>query len=224
MKLTMRNYFSTHFLWAAHDSAEKAAAIESAHPGASRFDIEHRAYILGSVIAAASFIEAMINELFQDAYDGHGLTGEGYLEPLAGRTVELMGRWWDESGEGMERPLAKYQLLLLFADQPELDRGAEPYQSAALLLRLRNTLVHYHSESVAADVEHRFEVAMRGRFADNTLMAGSGNPWWPDHAMGAGFGHWAFESAKTLADAVSDALGITPNYRRLQATWFPEVT
>lgn len=143
-RITMRNYFSTYLLWAARDSASKAAAIEDAHTGDSRFDVEHRAYVLGSVISAASFLEAMVNELFQDAHDSHGISGDGF-----------------------ERALAKYQLLLLFAEESELDKGAEPYQSAALLVSLRNALVHYRSESVAADVEHRFTKALRGRFPDN---------------------------------------------------------
>lgn len=104
----------------------------------------------------------------------------------------------------------------------ELDKGAEPYQSAALLIGLRNALVHYKSESVADDVEHRFTKTLRGRFPDNRLMKGSGNPWWPDHALGAGCVQWAFESARALADVVADALQITPNYRRHQATWFSE--
>jgi len=221
-RVVMRNYFSTHLLWAARDSASKAAAIESAHTGDSQFDIEHRAYVLGSVISAASFLEALINELFQDAYDGHGISGDGYIAPLSQRTLELMAGWWSESREGFERVLTKYQLLLLFAGVPQLDKGVEPYQSAARLIGLRNTLVHYRSESVAADVEHRFTKALRGRFPDNKLMSGSGNPWWPDHALGTGCASWSFASAKDFADVVTDALQITPNYRRHQTTWFSD--
>lgn len=108
--------------------------------------------------------------------------------------------------------------MLLFAEKDELDKRAEPYQSAALLTSLRNALVHYKSESVAGDVEHLFTKALRGRFPDNRLMTGSGNPWWPDHALGAGCAEWAFESAKALGDVVADALQITPNYRRHEPT------
>jgi len=221
-RVTMRNYFSTYLLWTSRDLASRAAAIEQTHTGDSRFDIEHRSHVLGSAISAASFLEAMINELFQDAHDGHGLTGDGYIAPLAERTIALMAGWWAETDGGFERVLSKYQLLLLFAEQPELDKGAEPYQSAALLMGLRNALVHYRSESVAADVEHRFTKALRGRFPDNRLMTGSGNPWWPDHALGAGCAQWAYTSAKALADVVAEALQIEPNYHRHHATWFAD--
>jgi hypothetical protein len=222
VRVSMRSYFSTHFLWAARDWEKKAAAIEEAHGGDSKFDREHRAYVLGGVTSSAFFLEAMINELFQDASEGHGVDGDGYLAPLSARTIELMAGWWAVSDAGSERVLEKYQLLLLFADQPRFDRGAEPYQGAAELIRLRNALVHYRSESVSADVDHRFERTLHGRFPDNRLMSGSGNPWWPDHALGAGCAEWAYVSAKALADGVADATQIAPNYRRVEATWFAD--
>jgi hypothetical protein len=49
-------------------------------------------------------------------------------------------------------------------------------------------------------------------------MAGSGNPWWPDHALGYGAAVWGYESIKALADKVSEKLGIEPNYRRQEAS------
>jgi hypothetical protein len=63
---------------------------------------------------------------FQDAYDGHGISGDGYIAPLSPRTLDLMAGWWAESREGFERVLAKYQLLLLFAGVPQLDKGLSP--------------------------------------------------------------------------------------------------
>jgi len=210
----MRNYFSTHMLRSSLDFGSKAAAIEARHSGKSRFDIEHRGYVLASITAAVAFVEAMVNELFQDAADDHGTTGDGYVAPLSGRTRELMREWWELSGGGFERTLEKYQLLLVFSEHPKLNSGSEPYQSAADLLGLRNVLIHYRSESVTAGDEHRLERRLRGKFPDSRLMAGSGNPWWPSHALGAGCAEWSFSSAKQLADEVVDRIGIVPNYKR----------
>lgn len=220
VRIVMRNYFSTYMLWASQDFASKADAIEANHSGESRFDIEHRAYVLSAVMNAAAFLEAMVNELLQDAADDQGITGDGYVAPLSPRTRELMREWWIASGDGFERLLDKIQLLLVFAGKEKLDKGAQPFQDAALLLALRNALVHFRPESVAADGDHRFTKALRGRFADNALMSGSGNAWWPDRALGAGCATWAFHSAKAIADAISDKMGIQPNYRRHAETWF----
>jgi hypothetical protein len=218
----MRNYFSTHLLWASKHFSSKAAAIEADHAGESKFDIEHRAYVTSAVLNAAAFLEAFVNELFQDAADDHGIAGDGYVAPLTARTRELMREWWTASGQGFERVLDKIQLLLVFAEREKLDRGVQPFQDAALLMALRNALIHFRPESVAADVDHRFTSALRGRFADNALMAGSGNAWWPDHALGAGCALWAYTSARAMADAISTEIGIRPNFQRHDRTWFAE--
>lgn len=219
-RIVMRNYFSTYLLWASQDFASRAVAIEAKHSGQSRFDIEHRAYVMSAVMNAATFLEAMVNELFQDAADDHGTTGDGYLAHLSPRARELMREWWIASGEGFERLLEKIQLLLVFAGQKKLDKGAQPFQDAALLLNLRNTLIHFRPESVAADVDHNFTKRLRGKFDDNALMAGSENAWWPDHALGGGCAMWAFHSARAIADTICDRLRIQPNYHQHAMNWF----
>ena len=55
-------------------------------------------------------------------------------------------------------------------------------------------------------------------------MSGSGNAWWPHHALGAGCASWAFDAAKTTADEISSRLGVNPNYQRNAAAWFGEDT
>lgn len=220
VRAVMRNYFSSYLLWSAKDFAGLADAIEKRCGDGPRFDIEHRARVIAAVMAAVGFLEAMVNELFQDAADEHGTDGDGYIAPLTPRAREFMQESWLESRLGFEPVLNKYQLLLVFAERPKLDPGAQPYQDAAQLVLLRNAVVHYKPESVAADVDHRFTRSLRGKFPDNALMAGSGNAWWPDHALGAGCAQWGFRGAKAFADTVSNDLGISPNYMRHEASWF----
>ena len=51
-------------------------------------------------------------------------------------------------------------------------------------------------------------------------MAGTGNAWWPDFCLGHGCSTWAHAAAIALADEVSNALGIRPNYQRISvANW-----
>ena len=47
-------------------------------------------HVVAAVLATVTFTEAMVNELFTDAHEGEGLTGDGYLAPLDARTVDLM--------------------------------------------------------------------------------------------------------------------------------------
>lgn len=221
VRVVMRHYFSSYLLWTAQHLSELAGEIERHHQGQSRFDVEHRAYVLGSVQAAQGFLEGMVNELFQDAHDGHGTTGDGYLAPLSRQAQERMRLVWESTGQGFLAPLEKYQVLLASVGLARLDTGAQPFQDAAILVKLRNALVHYRPESVAADDAHLLERQLRSRFPENRLMEESGNPWWPSHCLGYGCAEWAHRTAKALADRVVDQIGVRPNYRRNeQGDWF----
>ena len=218
VRLLMRNYFSTNFLWTALDLSRLVGELETAEGRRPRFDMAHRCYAASSVIASGTFLEAAVSELFQDARDGHGLTDDGYLEPLSPEAVAAMAKVWGatKSGRSLD-PLEKWQWLLECCGRDQLDRSAAQAQDAALLIRLRNALVHFKPENVAADDEHQLEKRLRGKFQDNRLMEGSGNPWWPSHGLAHGATEWAVRSAKALANHVVDELGINPNYRRIEA-------
>lgn len=191
--------------------------LRSKHAGPSRFDVEHRACVLSAVISAASFLKAMINELYQDAHDGHGISGDGYIAPLSPQAREMLAQLWRGTAEGSRlKTLEKYQLLLLAAGQQRLDTGAQPYQDAHLLVQLRNALAHFQPEDLAADESSTMERRLRGKFSENPLMVGAGNPWWPDHALSHGCAVWACRSAVALADLVAESVEIHPNYRRLR--------
>lgn len=221
IKVATRNYFSTYQLWGAENCAVRAAEIEGIRSIGSPFEIEHRANVLGAITMSVSFLEAMVNEVFADAADHHGIQKDGALAPLSERTRELMGTWWGLTGEGWERLLQKCQLLLLFAGQPRLAANVQPYQDAVLLLDLRNVIVHYRPETVSvSDAPHRLAKRLRGKFPDNPLTYPS-VAWWPDHALGAGCAAWACKTARALTDEVTSRLGISVNYQVLQAAWWP---
>lgn len=213
-RITMRNYFSTHHLWTAIRHAHEAQAIEASHAGRSRFDRTHRGYVLSSILSSVAFVEATVNELFEDAEDGHGLSGDGYLAPLTTDVQSAMGAFWTKNKADRKLTIVeKYQRLMECAGLPRMDAGTAPIQDVTLAVKLRNTLVHYTPEDVAADVAHELD-ALRPRFAANLLMAGSGNAWWPDHCLGAGCADWAHRSVTALTDTVAGTLGIEPNYVR----------
>ncbi|RKQ86065.1 hypothetical protein C8N24_4074 [Solirubrobacter pauli] len=217
----MRNYFSTNFLWTAMHTSRLVGEFEAAEGERPRFEMAHRSLAAASVIASGAFLEAAASELFQDAHDGHGLREDGYLSPLSPPTVASMAMVWRATKNGRNTdPVEKWQWMLECAGLPPLDRGAQPFQDAALLVRIRNALVHFKPENIAADEEHELEKRLRGKFPSNQLMNGSGNPWWPDHGLGHGCTECAIHSARALAERVLDALAVTPNYRRIEeAGW-----
>lgn len=215
-----RSYFSTYLLWGARNASDRAETIEdNLVDSAPVFDIEHRTQAITAVVLSGMFLEAMVNELFQDAADGHGLVGDGYLSPLSERTVEMMAEWWDATNEGFDNTLAKYQFLLFFADAPRLDKGANPYQDAALTVSVRNALVHYKPEYIARDIDHRLTKMLAGRVDPNRLTGQKDQGRWHHGLLGAGLARWAYTSAKALTDEVCRRVGIMPNYQRMADQW-----
>jgi hypothetical protein len=214
-RILLRHYFSTHLLWTAFHASDKARDIEEAHTGRSTFDIEHHAYVLSAIVSAAGFLEATVNEFFKDACDG--LTGEGlYLALLSAEAVQAMAATWRGTNEGSKlSALEKWQLMLVLSGHEPLDRGSAPYQDAQLVTQLRNAILHFHPEHVAADEPHKMEGRLKGKFPDNRLMAGSANPWWPDHCLGHGCAEWAARTALAFANRICGELGIEPNYQRV---------
>ena len=180
VRWSMRHYFSTNFLWTALHTSRLVGELETAIGDQPRFDMAHRSYAAASVIASATFLEAAISEVFQDACDGHGLRDDGYLAPVAPDVVTMMALVWRATDAGRSlKPVEKWQCLLECVGRPRLDAGAAPAQDVLLVVRLRNVLVHFKPENVAADEEHALEKRLRGKFPNNKLMSGSGNPWWP---------------------------------------------
>jgi len=220
-RLVMRNYFSTYLLAAAGQMTMAAAEIEQAHDvtGPSRFDLAQRGHLLGAVLCAVGFLESMVNELFQDAFDKRP-PPDGQNTSPTGSTQTMMAEYW-RTTHGRGRALDKYQALLRFSGKPELNEGARPYQDANLVVQLRNAIAHYRPEDLSSDQPAQLEKRLKGRFPDNRLLAGSGNPWWPDVCLGAGCAQWAMTSVVALADHVVGAIGVKPNYVVHRASgWF----
>jgi hypothetical protein len=218
-RVGVRSYMSTWALAAAKRFAATAADIEREHPGdwGDPHREQHIDCSMSAVLHSATFVEAMINELFADAADEHGLTSDGYLAPLDRSVIEMMAAWWTETNDGQARTMLKYQLLLLFAGAAKLDSGCEPYQSVDLVIRLRNLIVHFRPTTVFADEPDRLMDALRSkRFALNGLLPPNSHPFWPSAVLGAGCAAWAWQSAERLADDVAARIGIAPNYQRVR--------
>jgi hypothetical protein len=102
-------------------------------------EAEHRSYVVSTVIQCAAALESEVAEILLHG-PGHHLGSNGldvsardFLQPLA----ELIDQ---------EPTLHRYELILHLLRRPALNRGGSPFQSADLLIKLRNELVHYKSK------------------------------------------------------------------------------
>jgi hypothetical protein len=217
LSVASRHYVAGQHLWSARHHARLCTKLEAEHMGKTPFDIQHRAYAVNAVLSAVVFLEALVNETFQDAADGHA----SRIAPLDDRCIALMGEFWNasEAGGRYVGILDKYQMALLFADRPRLDPGAAPYQDARLLIGIRNRLVHFRPAFKSAGEESKEEAQLKGKFEQNALMAGMGNPWFPDKCLGAGCARWSWKTSLALADEWTKRLGIPRPYQADNDRW-----
>jgi hypothetical protein len=92
------------------------------------------------------------------------------------------------------------------AGLPAFDEGKQPYEDAALLVQLRNTLVHARPVTRETGDMGELDEALSRRFPPNRPMAKMGNQYFPDQCLGAGCAFWAMTTVTNLADEFLGAL------------------
>ncbi|RBY76881.1 hypothetical protein DQ239_11830 [Blastococcus sp. TF02-09] len=219
VQVATRRYLSSEHLWSSLHATRRCRAIETELLGKVRVDIEHRTYAMTAVLSAVAFLEALVNETYDDAHDTQHDSGR--IAALDGRARGLMAAFW-QATRGRDRyvgVLDKYRMALLFAGAPPFDQGANPYQDAELLIRLRNELVHFRPTWHEQGVPDKFGDKLAERFAPSGLLpANDGSPW-ITRALGAGGAAWAYNTCKAFADAWTDRLGIARAYEADLAAW-----
>lgn len=207
----VRVYYSSYHLWAAKHFLELCSEIEDANEGRSEFNIKHRAYVTNSIFSAVGFIEAAINELFQDCHDDH----EPYINTMNPNGRAIIKDYWGMT-EGEDKSISlldKYQLALRFCDLDIFPKGEAPYQDVNYLIKIRNTLTYYKPKTLGGETIHRLENQLKNRFPENKLMESSGNPYFPDKALGKGCAGWAVQSAVRFVDLFFSKINVIPNYK-----------
>jgi hypothetical protein len=208
LEIKMRVYYSSYHLWAAKHFTEKVAKIEEEHVGRSVFNIEHRAYATNVILSAVAFLEAGINEVFQDVADNH----TSYIEGLTPEARRLMAILWNMMAN--KSVLDKYELALTLSKKEPFQTDIRPFQDVKLLIGLRNTLVHYKPKTLGSIDEPDIQKKLKGKFRTNKLMEGSGNPFFPDKCLGHGCCEWAVNASSAFADIFFSRIGIVPNYQK----------
>ncbi len=212
-----RPYFSSHPMASSATLADHAKRIEDEHTGEPRFDLHHRGYVVWAIVSAAGFLEALVNELFQDAFDDHAPPG-GAITPLDDQARRLMAEYWRATDRGrLGQTLSKFQALLTFTRNPALNKGDPLYQDAQAIIDLRNALVHFRPQDLSPEDPDKMELRLKGRFADNKIMVGSGNPWWPNQCLGWGCARWSLQAVTAVADHLVLTTGVEPAYVRFRA-------
>ena len=199
----IRSHLSTQYLFSAWSFTKHAKSIEDKYTSEEdlkTFFLDHRSSVLGCIIITVTFLEAYINEFFSDIsanmlFDYPNISKE---------CAEKLSLLWEH---GIPRTakysiLEKYEFALGKLSGKEFNKGISPYQDVKMLIKLRNSLIHFESEWVyndpnkfgKKDLEHELEKSLKGKFQLNPIT-GSANPFFPDKCLGFGICRWGLSSS-----------------------------
>lgn len=199
---------ATQYLRSAHHFAELAEREEESGSVGAHTDAygRHRSYVVAAILCSTANLETTINEIFASCAE-EGVSWH-LLESSPTHRGTLGSLWCDDIRR--LSTLRKYQLALRSGSLPEFAEDQPPYSDAALLVRLRNALVHYEPDWVYTERSdgraleqgemHKWERTLRNKFELNPL-AGEKYPFWPERCLSAGCARW---SAKAVGTFVTD--------------------
>jgi hypothetical protein len=198
----VRSSLTAQFLMAGAMQARAAAEIEAKSPDTVTEDdkVAHRGFVIGAIMQATAALECEIWEVMIYG-PGHHLGSNGidvqardFLAPAA----EVL------DGENV---LERYGFVLHLLKKKGLDRGAQPWQDAALVVRLRNELVHYKSRWGKELESSKFLKALQDkRHPKPPFIQGSAN-FFPYECLSAGCASWSVRSCVAFMDAFYANLG-----------------
>ena len=179
----------------------------------------HRSFAIACVFSSVAFLEAGINEVFASAAHPNLQVG-GHLPNDERQALESMRPYLSTLST-----LHRFQAALLLLRRNAFDPGAAPFQDVALVVRLRNALVHYEPRwrsagpDVAASLDESalIKALAQKRFSLNPFT-GQGNPFFPDKCLGHGLTSWAWKSSLSFSEEFFKRLGVAPPFTHLRAS------
>jgi hypothetical protein len=240
---TVRHTLSSVHLYGAWRAALRSEDIECSGGAMSESDrIEYDSLVVGSVVSAVAFLEAAVNELYATCADepgDHHVKGDRQdprFGDIGADTIRSLGALWRTASVPKSLGLLdKFQLALTLARKDPFEAGSNPYQDGALLIQLRNALIHFHPETreialgAGKTVEpDKMARRFQGKFADSPLtprhsfvvIGGEPHeeadwPFFPAKCLGSPCAYWACRSALSLSNDFFTRLGTTWYYHWL---------
>lgn len=206
-----RYTFTGQFLKSSAIFVRRAREIE-ATAGAHADDqtrSEHRGLVSAVIMQCVAALETEAHEVCAHGPGSHlGSNGtdaqvKAFLHPLA----DLID---DQSA------LARFDLILHLLGKTPLEKGANPYQTAALVVRLRNELIHYKSRWGTEMNGNKFQAALQVLRHPPPPFVDAGMNFFPHRCLSAACAEWALASVVAFLESFYSSLGIPSrfaNYR-----------
>jgi len=215
-----RFYLSLLHIQSAVLFLERVHQIEKEYDGhhSNNLIVEYLSNVTASIFATIAFLEATINEFFVDA-------GEKYSENRidTGTKVLLAEKWDAISKDRRVSMMKKFDIALELAKKPKFDHGKQPTLDIALVVQLRNGLIHYYPEWLNDEIsdvpssitQKEFINKLRKKFSINPLVNDS-SPFFPKKCLSFGCAQWVINSSLAYSDEFFARIGVQPSYEHIR--------
>jgi hypothetical protein len=203
-----RYTFTVQYLEASTIFVRRARVIESMpiQDVDDSLRIEHRGLVCSVIFQCVAALDTETHETCTygpGAYLGSDHTDDdskAYLSPLA--TVI------DD-----QDTMSRFNLVLHLLRKEPIDTGREPFQSAAMVVRLRNEIVHYKSRWGEEMKTSKLFSALEGkRFRPPPFFPPGGMNFFPHRCLSADCATWALKSSVNMLDAFYTAIGVPSRF------------
>ena len=192
---SVRYTFTGQFLQSSAVFVRRARVIENSQVDQSNQDTicEHRGLVCSVIMQCAAALETEADEICvhgPGAYLGSGRTdtqARDFLQPVAD-VVDA------------RRTIERFDIILHLLRKPAIRRGSEPYQSAALVVDLRNEIVHYKSRT-NGKTKKDLEKALRSHGHSHPPFVSPNQNFYPHRCLSADCAEWALTSVVGFLDS-----------------------
>ncbi len=201
---SVRTSFTAQFLKGAALFSRQARGIEDTKGlGADEeAKSEHTAYVVAAIMQSVASLEAEISEVILYG-PGHHL-GSSVDNDVARDFLKPISEELDR-----QRTLRRYEVVLHLLKKPPLVKADNTYQSAALLIALRNQLVHYKSRwGQEMEGNNLFQRLERLRFEKPPFVQDHAN-FFPYHILSASCASWAVVTVTNFIDSFYGSVGFS---------------
>ena len=120
-----------------------------------------------------------------------------------------------------QNTMARFELILHLLGKAPLDKGAEPFQSAALLVRLRNELVHYKSRWGTQMESSKLYSALQALRHKPPPFTDPSMNFFPHRCLNVECGEWAISSVVAFLESFYSALSVPSRFQDYRARLVP---
>lgn len=210
----VRYTFTGQFLEASTFFVRRLRQIEAQTSWTEAEQVEHRGLVVAVVMQCAAALETESHEIAVHGPGAH--LGSNGTDMEAQRFLHPISEIVDD-----QSTLDRFDLMLHLLGKSPIDHGQEPYQSASLVVRLRNEIVHYKSRWGAEMKSTKLYKALLACGHKPPPFMPEGVNYFPLRCLNADLAAWCVTGTVAFLDLVYSRLGTPSRFRDYRARVTP---